>query len=187
MDATSVGLLFNAFQKPHVFSGAFSHPSPPPKLSSLRALARFKWQSHAPSQCLNLTDGLVGKEARLWPFALWRGRLQRLMSELISINLSLFPIKPAKQPEQQSLSTCPGMTQHLSEQRAAKMWVSRVCLLRFQLLSFFSVLMSIIYADVTWSSYDLCQLLPFWKLSFMHVMFLIVKPAVCADLNLAAS
>lgn len=43
------------------------------------------------------------------------------MSELISINFSLFPIKPAKQPEQEAISTCPGMNQHLSEQRAARM------------------------------------------------------------------
>lgn len=98
----------NAFQKPHVFTlAAFSPPHLSPTLSSLRA-----------KRALN-DNRAHRRRAWTWPTDLWEkrrdfgplllsfmgGRLRRLMSELISINFSLFPIKPAKQPEQQSIST----------------------------------------------------------------------------------
>ncbi|TMS20309.1 hypothetical protein E3U43_006802 [Larimichthys crocea] len=60
-------------------------------------------------------------------------RLLRLMSALISINFSLFPIKPAKQRGHQSVFTWRGMSQHLSltehleEERKKKKQLQRIC------------------------------------------------------------
>lgn len=58
----------------------------------------------------------LGKEARLWPFCsppLWSGGLLELMSALISINSSLFPIKPGKQQDRSSVFTWWRKHQHL--------------------------------------------------------------------------
>ncbi|TKS74743.1 hypothetical protein D9C73_008826 [Collichthys lucidus] len=66
---------------------------------------------------LNLTGGIAWEKRRdFGPLLLsfMERRLLRLMSALISINFSLFPIKPAKQRGHQSVLTWRGMSQHLS-------------------------------------------------------------------------
>lgn len=83
----------------------------PPSLLSLVNLACaptcFEWQSRARRRCAWTwtTSGLAWEKRRdfgplLLSFMEWRHL--RLMSALISINLSLFPIKPAKQRGHQS-------------------------------------------------------------------------------------
>lgn len=90
---------------------------PPPPVNLLCALTCFEWQSCALALRLNLTGGIAWEKRRdfgplLLSFMEWR--LLRLMSALISINFSLFPIKPGKQQEHQSVFTWRGMNQHLS-------------------------------------------------------------------------
>lgn len=89
----------------------------PPPVNLLCASSCFEWQSCAPALRLNLTGGLAWEKRRdfgplLLSFMEWR--LLRLMSALISINFSLFPIKPATQREHEPIFTWPRMKQHLS-------------------------------------------------------------------------